>query len=260
MALVVTEHGRTRIQLCGRFVVELEGVRLEDSISAPQARLLFAFLAVNRNRPVERSVLGDVLWGGSSPAGAKTTLRGLIFRLRSVLGEGRLEGRSEVRLLLPEGTWIDVEVAHGGVHEAESAIALEHWKKAWLPSRIAASVAETEFMPGHDGEWVEEQRRNLEQVRLRALECVAETGLHLGGAELAAAERAGRALIAAAPYRESGYRYLMQVLQRSDNLAEALQVYDQVRCLLRDELGIGPSAKLQELHGALITHQAPDPG
>jgi SARP family transcriptional regulator, regulator of embCAB operon len=257
-ALVAAEPKRTRIQLCGRFVVELDGARLEDSVSGRQARLLFAFLTTNRNRSVERGRLVDVLWSGAPPAAAETTLRGLVFRLRQALGETRIEGRSELRLDLPEHAWIDVEAARGAIHEAESAIALQRWKQAWLPSRIAASIAETEFMTGHDGEWVSEQRGELDAVRLRALECVAETALHLGGTELAAAERAGRSLISAAPYRESGYAYLMQALERADNVAEALRVYENVRCLLRDELGIGPSGSLKRLHEALVGRQTPD--
>ncbi len=245
----------TRIQLCGRFVLEVEGVRLESAVPSGQARLLFAFLALNRTRPVNRDRLAGLLWPEAAPAGAETTLRGLIFRLRQALGEARIEGRSELRMELPEDAWIDVEVARGGIHEAQSAIAQERWKKAWLPSRIAASIAETEFMPGHDGPWVAERRSEQEELRLRALECVAETGLHLGGTELAAAERAGRSLILASPYRETGYLYLMQALQRADNVAEALRVYEDVRCLLRDELGIAPSAGLQRLHQSLIERQ-----
>lgn len=153
---------------------------------------------------------------------------------------------------MPEGAWIDLEAARSGVHAAESAIALERWKQAWLPSRIASSIAEAQFMAGFEGEWIDEQRRELEEIRLRALECIAETGLHLGGPELAAAERAGTSLVAEAPYRESGYLYLMKALERDDNVAEALRVYDRVRCLLRDELGIAPSARLQAVHERLV--------
>jgi DNA-binding SARP family transcriptional activator len=81
---------------------------------------------------------------------------------------------------------------------------------------------------------------------------VAESGLGLGGAELDSAKRSSRALIAAAPYRESGYRYLMQVLREDGNAAEALRVYDELRKLLRDELGTAPSPPTQELHRELL--------
>ena len=250
------EAKRARIQLCGRFAVELDGGRLENKVTSRQARLVLAYLALHRNRPVERESLTGLLWPDHPPGGADTTLRGLIFRLRQALGEERLRGRSELTLELPDGAWVDVEVARGSVHQAESAIAQNRWEQAWLPARIAESIAGAEFMPGHAGEWVDGQRRELEEVRLRALEGIARTGLELTDAEVGSAERAGRALIAAAPFRESGYLYLMQALERTDNVAEALRVYDTVRCLLRDELAISPGERLVAMHDALLKKQS----
>lgn len=219
--------------------------------------MLFAYLIAKRDRPVARSVLADVLWPRDPPAGAGTSLRGLIFRLRQAVGGDCLTGKSELRLALPEGVWIDVEAARSGVHEAESAIALGRPKGAWLPARISLSIAEAGFMAGFEGEWIEAERRELEEIRLRALECIAETAIEMRGAEIAAAERAGRSLIAAAPFRESGYRYLMTVLEAEGNTAEALRIYDGYRSLIRDELGISPSTALRELHGRLVEQQTP---
>jgi pentatricopeptide repeat protein len=79
----------------------------------------------------------------------------------------------------------------------------------------------------------------------------------VGGTELAAAERSGRELIKLAPYRESGYRHLMRALARGGNTAEALRVYEQLRTLLRDELGIAPCAETLALHGELLGSRAP---
>ncbi len=250
-------RGRSKIQLCGPFFVELDGSRMEQSFPGQQGRVLFAYLTANRDQPVARSVLADVLWPRDPPTGAETSLRGLIFRLRQALGGSCLTGKSELRLVLPKDVWIDREAARSGIHEAESAIALGRPKCAWLPARISLSIAEAGFMVGYEGAWIDEERRELEAIRLRALECVAETAIELGGAEVAAAERAGRALTAAAPFRESGYRYLMTVLEAEGNTAEALRVYDGYRGLVREELGISPSRALRELHARLVEQQVP---
>lgn len=255
-SLAAGEANGVRIQLCGRFAVALAGERLEGALTSRQARLLLAYLALSRSRPVERDSLVNLLWPDHPPSGADTTLRGLIFRLRQILGEGVLHGRSELVLDLPQGAWIDVEVARGAIHEAESALALERWKQAWLPARIADSISGMLFMQGHQGEWVDERRTELDELKLRALECIAKTGLALGDAETAAAERAGRALVDAAPFRESGYLYVMQALEQADNVAEALRVFETIRCLLRDELGISPSERLVGLHERLLARQS----
>jgi SARP family transcriptional regulator, regulator of embCAB operon len=245
----------SRIQLCGRFVFRLRGEEFQDSLSGTQARLLLAYLVMNRDRPAERSSLASALWGDDLPRGAETSLRGLIFRLRQALGPDRLDGKNQIRLRLPDHVTIDVESALSGIHRAESAVAQSHWKEAWLPARIAASVTGAGFMRGCESAWVEEQRQALDEVRVRALDCIAQVGLGLGGPELDASERAGRALIEAAPFRESGYLYLIEALAARDNVAEALLVYDEVRTLLRDELGIAPGARLKEAHERLLGAQ-----
>ena len=74
----------------------------------------------------------------------------------------------------------------------------------------------------------------------------------MGGTELAAAVRAGRELIRREPYRESGYRVLMEALALEGNAAEALRVYDSLRTHLRDQLGAAPSPATQELHRRLL--------
>ena len=41
-----------RIQLCGRFVVDIDGSRIEDTLPGRRGRVLFAYLVLNRGRPV----------------------------------------------------------------------------------------------------------------------------------------------------------------------------------------------------------------
>jgi len=146
----------------------------------------------------------------------------------------------------------DLEAAGEAIHRAESAVALGDWVQAWAPARVALNIARRGFLRFETAPWIDEQRRFLEEVELRALECVAEAGLGLGGPELASAERSGRALIQLAPYRESGHRLLMKAFAASGNIAEAIWVYEVLCCRLRDDLGIVPSPETRELHRGLI--------
>src|SRR5262249_43113820 len=180
-------------------------------------------------------------WPALLPAAACTALSGLLSKLRRILGPGVLPGRGDVRLELPADAFVDVEAAAEAIHRAEAAVRREAWTEAWGPARVALHTALRGFLPGEDALWIEEQRRRLEEVVLRADECVAASGLGLGGAELDATKRSARALMASAPYRESGYRFLMLALREEGNAAEALRVYEQLRALLREELGAVPS-------------------
>jgi SARP family transcriptional regulator, regulator of embCAB operon len=245
-------EGGTRIQLCGCLVVELAGRRVEAELPGRQGRLLFAYLAANRSRRSTRPELVAALWPEGAPDAAEASLAALLSKLRRVLGPDLLEGKSELRLALRPDAWIDLEAAGVAVHRAESAVALSEWVQAWAPARTALYVANRGFLPGFEGPWIDERRRWLDDVRLRALECVGTAGLNMGGTELATAERAGRALVAAAPFRESGSRLLMEALAARDNVAEALRVYDALRVLLREELGVAPGQAAQELHRRLL--------
>ena len=245
--------GPTRIQLCGRLVAEIDGARVHDALPGRQGRLLFGYLVAHRHRPTHREALIGVLWPDAPPASPDGALRPLLSKLRQVLGEERLRGRGELQLVLPGDARVDVETANRAIHDAASAVAGERWRDAWLPARIAWSVTNREFMTGAHGPWVDERRAELEDLHLHALECIAQTGIRLGGAELPAAEKAARALVRAAPYRESGYRHLMEALEAGANVAEALRVYDRVRCLLRDELGVPPGHELAAVHQRLLS-------
>jgi len=242
----------TRIHLCGRLTVRLRGARVEDKLPGRQGRMLFAYLAAHRKRSATRSQLLSVLWPGTAPAAAESSLAALLAKLRRVLGDCTLAGRQEIRLTLPSDAWIDLEAAYEGLHRAESALASRDWGRAWGPGRVALHIAARDFMPGYDAPWIAGIRHHLEELLVRSCECVGASGLGLGGAEIATAERAARRLIELAPCRESGYRMLMQALAARDNFGEALMLYERLRAVMREELGASPSPLTQVLHLQLL--------
>jgi DNA-binding SARP family transcriptional activator len=250
------EWTRARIQLCGRFVVDFDGARIEGALPGRRGRLLFAYLVLNRGRAVPRDALLMAGWGQDAPAEARNALSVLLSKLRHGLGADRLRGRTEIELLLPPVTFVDVEAALEGAHRAESAIAEGRWAQAWGPAGIAYHVATRPFLTGLEAPWIDQWRRRLEEVRLRGLECFAAAGLGLGGPALAQAEERARILTELAPYRETGHLILMEALERRGNVAEALRAYERLRVLLREDLGIAPSPPVQAVHRRLLLQSA----
>ncbi|MDP8911900.1 MAG: DNA-binding protein [Actinomycetota bacterium] len=242
----------TRVQLCGRVTVELAGRRIENELPGRQGRLLFVFLAANRARELRRDELVDALWPRAAPANVDAAVSALLSKLRRVVGPDRLDGRGAVRLVLPEDGWVDLEAATEALHRAESALAREQWPAAWGPARVTQHIAARGFLPGEDAPWIAAVRDRLENAYVRSLEIVAHASLHLGGTELDTAERSARTLVERAPYRETGYRYLMEVVDRRGNRAEALRIYDDLRRRLRDDLGAAPSPATQDMHRRLL--------
>jgi pentatricopeptide repeat protein len=241
-----------RIQLCGRFVLELGGQRVDAQLPSRQGRLLFAYLALNRDRAVSRDELVDALWPYDAPAAAPSALSVLVSKARAALGADVLSGRGELRLNLGSDARIDVEEALAAVHEAQSAIALGDWRRAWGPALRAQFIARRRLLPEHDTPWLDQWRLRLDDVHDRALEAYAASCLGIGGTELPGAERAARSLLERSPLRETGYALLMDALAAQGNVAEAMRVYDRARTALDEELGITPGRAIQEAHGRLL--------
>jgi pentatricopeptide repeat protein len=248
----VAEPSETRIQLCGRFVARLDGQRIESYLPGPLGQLLFAYLVLNRRRPIDRDELLIAVYGEEASADHHSRLSVLLSKLRHVVGSERLTGRSQIELVLRASTTVDVERAFDALHRAESLIAQSEWAAGWGPSSLAYDIASRPLLRGHDRAWLEDWRRRLDEARLNALECVATASLGIGGTELPQAASCARQLIELAPYRETGHRILMEAFARAGNVAEALRVYDRARIMLRDELGSAPSPLLQDVHRRLL--------
>ena len=147
------------------------------------------------------------------------------------------------RLDLPEGTWVDVTVAADSVDAAEAALAAGELEEARTAAGLAAALVRQPFLPGDAGAWVDEKRRELADLRGRALTVLRDASLRLGDA--AEATKWADQVVALEPFREAGYRRLMEAHAAAGNRAEALQVYERCRRLLAEELGAYPSPETE---------------
>jgi DNA-binding SARP family transcriptional activator len=246
-------HVVVRIQLHGRFTVEIDGQFVDGRLPGRRGRLLVAYLASHSRSAVERSTVIDMLWEPDGPGpGAAATFAALLSKTRNVLAPGEIHGRASLHLVLPDGALVDSDYAAAALHDAESAAARHDWRRAWAQALSAIFVLQRGFLPEFDAAWVVHRRAEFGYAYARALACYAEACLELGGVELASAERSARRLIDADPLAERGYCLLMRALARRGDQAAALAVYDQLRRVLRDELGTSPSQATRELHQSLL--------
>ena len=254
-----------KVFLAGRVAVETDGVAIDEArFPGRQGRLVFAYLVAEQGRPVARDELADALWGESLPATSDKALTVVASKLRGLLTDLGLDGATALtgafgcyRLELPEGSWVDVVVAANAAQEAEDALAAGDLERARAAAALAATLVRRPFLPGEEGVWVEEQRRELANVRGRALTALADACLRLGDAPEAVkwTEQA----IALEPFRETGYRRLMEAHTAAGNRAEALQVYERCRQLLAEELGAYPSPETESIYRDLLEPSPLDP-
>ena len=157
-----------RVSLLGRVSLETDG-RAVDEARFPvwQGRLLFAYLVAERGRAVPRDEWREALWGEAPPPTWDKALTGIVSRLRALLAEQGIDGGSALtgafgryRLELPEGTWVDVLAAATAADEASAALAAGDIDRASSDAVLTESLLREPFLPGEEGPWVEEKRRD----------------------------------------------------------------------------------------------------
>lgn len=233
-------------RLLGPFEVAADGAVLP--VGGPRQRALLALLLLNANRSVSRERSIEGLWGEAPPETAQNALQVAVHGLRKVLGAERIERQGDGYVLHVHEGELDLErfeklVAQAGTQEPEAASrtlaeALDLWRGTALGD-IAAPFASVEA-------------GRLEELRLAAVEGRIEADLTRGADELVVPEL--EALIAQHPYRERLRGQLMRALYRVGRQAEALEVYQDARRVLVEELGIDPSPELQQLEAAILRH------
>lgn len=241
----------TRISLCGTFEVELDGRRVEAELRGAQRRLLLAYLLLNRERPVSRDELQAALWEDGATR-SRDALAPPLSRLRRVLGAARLVGVGELRLALGPDAWIDVEAARSAVAEARDGDATTASTRAGE----AAAILARGLLPELQATWLDAERARLQGLHVEALELLARAGVALGDGH---AVEAARAAVELAPFRESAWVALLEALTARGNAAEALRAFEEVRTLLRDELGTVPGPALLAAHRAVLAAEPPLP-
>src|SRR3954468_6387154 len=111
-----------RITLAGRVSVRAGEKEIrEERLAGRQGRLLFAYLVIERGRPVPRDELADVLWGTSPPVTWEKGLTVLVSRLRAALADSAVGGAAVLsnalgcyRLDLPPGALGEPDGRRGG--------------------------------------------------------------------------------------------------------------------------------------------------
>ena len=245
-----------RFYLCGPVRVEVGPQLLAaDALRGRQDRVVLAVLVLSRARSVSRDELCDAIWPDERPRAWSAALSALVSNLRGSLARlGLAQPISTAfgchQLCVPPDVWVDVDVARAAVHDAEVALARGDLAAAFGPCGVSAQITSRPFLVGEYGPWVESRRRELEELHLRALECVAR--FFLGNGEHATAVDVAGRLLDREPLRETGYQIAMRAHNALGNRAEALAVYAKCRARLREDLGVDPSAATKEVYRAVL--------
>ena len=241
-----------RIYLLGRVSIESESGLIEASrFPGRQGRLAFVYLAAEGRR-VDRHTLADVLWGDELPDQWMSALAAISSKLRRVLSDAGMEGSvldgrdGSYELRFPTGTWIDLRTAINSVDRAEGLLRKGRPSEAWSDATVASSIFRRSFLAGESGEWVERTRRDLHEYEVRTFDVLARVWLALD--EPVAALQAARRVMDLVPFRESAHTRVMECHLAAGDRAEAVRVYDRLREMLEETMGLSPNEQTEELY------------
>ncbi len=227
--------------------------------SGPRLRILLAALLLRAGNPVPTSDLAEMVWDGSPPAGAVSTLRSYVRRLRRALDDDstrivtlepgyliRAE-RPELDILEFEALCRDTRAALRAGDWAEAFAAAARGLRLWRAAPLLDVPSETlrsMFVP------------RLERLRLQVLEDRFEAGLRLGHHQELVPQLLE--ITAQHPLQERFHAQLMLALATTGRRAQALHAYQEARRALIDQLGIEPGPELRAIHRQILAGEAVD--
>jgi DNA-binding SARP family transcriptional activator len=221
------------IRLLPRFRLDIDGH--EGTVSSRAERVL-VFLALHGGTAARGAVAGT-LWPEVTAERALSSLRTALWNLNR-----RAPALIEIRpASLSLGPDVRVDF-HEAVAKAQELIGGRH-----LLDDVARSIQllRQELLSDWAEDWILIEQEHFRQLRLHGLESLGE--LLVGAGRHAQAVVAALEAVACDPLRESAHELLMRIYLAEGNRGEAVNSYDRCARLLRDELGLEPSAEMRSL-------------
>lgn len=220
------------LRLLGCWQLRYAGAPVEVGARQQRVITILALLGTHSRRSIATR-----LWPDSSSARTGANLRASLIRI-SHEQPGLIRGSADTIALEPS-VGVDVAALRLAIGDMLGA------RGGALLAAVVADLSAAELLPGWADDWVASEQERFDQQRLCALETAARSCLQNG--ELDRAVELATAAIDIAPLRESTYLLLMRAHLAAGNRALANQVHQRLSWVLFTELGIGPSAELDEL-------------
>lgn len=220
---------------------------------------VLALLVARAGEVVSVDTLVEELWGDRPPKSALTTLQTYVYHARRMFAQNQLtEPERNVLLTRPPGYLLDASVDETDasqfqrlLRQGSESFQAERWEEASDQLRAALALFRgSAFASVNQGAVLAAHAANLEELRTRAIELRIEAQARLGRHREMVPEL--QSLVIARPLNEWFYGQLMVALHRCGRRAEALEVYQRLRRVVRDELGVEPTAEIQRLHRIML--------
>lgn len=238
------------IRLFGKLSLQHDGAELEAVRFGKPAELL-CFLLLRRDRVHSREILASMLWGESTTAHSKKYLRHALWQLQSLLKNGTAHvpilaaDRDSVRVDMTADIWMDValfESACAQVYHVPHSQLSEAQAKSL---QTAVDLYRGDLLEGWYQEWCLVERERLQNMYLLILEALMRYSEEHG--QYAAGMEAGERILRLDRAHERTHEIMMRMQYAAGDRAAAVRQYQRCESALREELGVEPSRRTEEL-------------
>jgi DNA-binding SARP family transcriptional activator len=258
LVLFVSEVRVIGVRVLGPLQVIVDGVPAD--VGGPRQRCVLARLIAEHGRVVSADRLIEDLYGDEAPPRALAAVQSYVSHLRRALEPGRpARAPSGILVTSPPGYAIQLgqDAVDAWSFEDEIHQAAELDDPAAVQNRLSSALASwrgTAFQEFGGMPWADLEASRLEELRLMAIERLANAALRLGRAAqtVAGLDR----LTAEHPLREEAWRLLALALYQSGRQGDALSALRRARARLAADLGVDPGPALRELESDILA-QAP---
>lgn len=237
-----------QVKLLGELSITY-GDRAVTGISTVRSQALLSYLILHRHAPQSRQRLAFQLWADSTDTQARSNLRKELTYLRRHLPEADRCLLVESKTLQWSPTLpvtLDVMEFEEALHTAEKADA--ETGLGLLKQTLA--LYQGDLLPSCEDEWIVPERERLQQLYIRVLEQLIDRLQQQRDYRQALSY--AQQLLRADAFNEATYCTLMRLYSQSGDRANALQIYHRCMTLLRQELGVDPSASTRRLYEQLL--------
>jgi DNA-binding SARP family transcriptional activator len=245
------------LRLLGSFDVRMGGQSIGKWPSR-KARLVLAYLAIERGRMVAKDVLIDLFWPDAPPERGSNNLSIAVHQLRTALGS--IDAEAAHCIIVRQGLYgvdvakvsVDLWDFQNSLAEARRALERKDDAAARLALAAATEICQGDLLESDPyEEWAGGPRRSLGVAFTQSLAWLAEDASKHGdwprvldfAARILQRDRSD----------EAAHRWLMTAHWKLGNRPQALQQYRLLEEALEEELGVQPSDEARLLRERILS-------
>jgi LuxR family transcriptional regulator, maltose regulon positive regulatory protein len=228
-----------------------------DAWTTKRARDILCFIASRRHRRASKDAIIDTFWGEADFEAVEKNFHPTVSHIRKALNSN--QPLKQNFLLYRDGDYqlnadfsyrIDIEAFDALVNEGEAARRSGQHERSLSLYEEAIALYRGDFMQGSYDEWAEEQRSYYSEQYLRMLEALAVAAQK--NAEWPRSLQLAQSILRSDPFREDVHCMMMRAHAGQGNRVAVKEQYENLRRLLRKELGVEPAAETQKMYRELV--------